>query len=168
MGRLFATLLVRRDDAFSPPREMMTLPCKTGPENLRFDPFWRRVEDDPRFEEFMKLAKPQQPGRFPLIPSGNMRFDPVSVRHNPWDKPRCPHEHTLSCHRGDARNRSFIVGERPDAGKAEGRDPVARREYRGDLSGCGALLRFRCSNLPRFLVTLRIPLAVTCRRRVPT
>ena len=68
-----------------------------------------------------------------------------------------PHEHTLSCHRGDARDRSFIVGERPDAGKAEGRDHVARRKYRGDLSGCGALLRFRCSNLPRFFITLRIP-----------
>ena len=51
-------VLDRRDVAFALLREMMTLPCKTGPEELRLDPFWARVKDDPRFEEYLKLAKP--------------------------------------------------------------------------------------------------------------
>ena len=50
--------LDRRDEAFSLLREMMIGPSRVGPQELRLDPFWRRVKDDPRFEEIMKLAKP--------------------------------------------------------------------------------------------------------------
>ena len=51
-------ILDRRDDAFAQLREMMTGPCIYGPENIRLDPFWLRVKDDPRFEQILQLAKP--------------------------------------------------------------------------------------------------------------
>jgi hypothetical protein len=39
-------------------REMMTGPCETTPMQVRFDPLWSRLKDDPRFQETLKLAKP--------------------------------------------------------------------------------------------------------------
>jgi hypothetical protein len=52
-------VLGRRDDAFAVLRELMTGPSfGTGPEGTRLDPFWARVKDDPRYEEYLKLAKP--------------------------------------------------------------------------------------------------------------
>lgn len=51
-------LLDRRNDAFATLREMMTSPCIDGPEQIRMDPLWARVADDPRFEEILQSAKP--------------------------------------------------------------------------------------------------------------
>jgi hypothetical protein len=51
-------ILDRRDDAFALLRDQMTGITMSGPEMIRLDPFWRRVKDDPRFEEILKLAKP--------------------------------------------------------------------------------------------------------------
>ena len=50
-------VLERRDDAFAALRIMMTEPHYMGPEQVRLDPLWARVKDDPRFEEILKLAK---------------------------------------------------------------------------------------------------------------
>ena len=50
-------ILNRREDAFGVLREMVTSPKGIGRESLRLDPLWARVKDDPRFEEYLKLAK---------------------------------------------------------------------------------------------------------------
>ncbi len=51
-------VLDRREEAIAVRREMMTGPCPIGPEQIRLDPLWSRLKDDPRFEEILKLAKP--------------------------------------------------------------------------------------------------------------
>lgn len=48
----------RRNEAFAVLKKMMTEPGGNGPEALRLDPLWSRVNDDPRFEEILKSAKP--------------------------------------------------------------------------------------------------------------
>jgi TolB-like protein len=57
LGRLHL-VLDRRDDAFAVLREMMTGPCEITPMQVRLDPLWSRLKDDPRFEEILKSAKP--------------------------------------------------------------------------------------------------------------
>ncbi len=50
-------VLDRRDEAFAVLRDMMTGPSLFGPEQVRLDPLWTRVKDDPRFEEILRSAK---------------------------------------------------------------------------------------------------------------
>jgi len=37
---------------------MMTGPREITPMQVRMDPLWQRLKDDPRFEETLKLARP--------------------------------------------------------------------------------------------------------------
>ncbi|HEY4301472.1 MAG TPA: TIR domain-containing protein [Candidatus Didemnitutus sp.] len=48
----------RRDDAIACLRQMMSGPCGRSPNDLRADPTWSRLKDDPRFEEILKSARP--------------------------------------------------------------------------------------------------------------
>lgn len=57
IARVFLAL-DRRAEALEILREMMREPCLIGPEQVRLDPFWSRLKDDPRFEEILKAAKP--------------------------------------------------------------------------------------------------------------
>ncbi len=57
LGRVYL-LLDRRDDALAALREIVTTPTETTPIEIRFDPLWSRLNDDPRFEEILKSAKP--------------------------------------------------------------------------------------------------------------
>ena len=52
-------VLNRREEALAVLSEMMTEPgFGPGPEQVRLDPLWSRLKDDPRFEEILKSAKP--------------------------------------------------------------------------------------------------------------
>jgi len=51
-------VLDRREDALGALRDMMTGPCTCGPEEVRIDPLWLRVKDDPRFGSILDSAKP--------------------------------------------------------------------------------------------------------------
>jgi tetratricopeptide (TPR) repeat protein len=52
-------VLDRREEAFALLRESVAAPSLGGsPEMVRHNPLWRRVKDDPRFEEILKSAKP--------------------------------------------------------------------------------------------------------------
>ncbi len=57
VARVFL-ILNRPDDAFGLLREMMTGPGLLGPQQVRLDPLWSRLKDDPRFEAILRLAKP--------------------------------------------------------------------------------------------------------------
>jgi hypothetical protein len=46
-----------RDEALAELKIMMTGPCLQGAEELRRDPLWRTVKDDPRFEEILRSAQ---------------------------------------------------------------------------------------------------------------
>ncbi len=48
----------RREEAIAILREMMSAPCNLSSNDIRFDPLWSRLKDDPRFEEILKSAKP--------------------------------------------------------------------------------------------------------------
>ena len=50
--------LGRREEAIACLREMMSGPCLLSPKEIRVDPLWSRLKDDPRFEEILKSAKP--------------------------------------------------------------------------------------------------------------
>ena len=50
-------VLDQRDAAFGCLREMMADYCDVTPNEIRLDPFWSRLKDDPRFEEILKTAK---------------------------------------------------------------------------------------------------------------
>jgi TolB-like protein/cytochrome c-type biogenesis protein CcmH/NrfG len=56
-GECFIALR-RHDDAIAELRELMSGPSPRGPNEIRIDPFWSRLKDDPRFEEILKSAKP--------------------------------------------------------------------------------------------------------------
>jgi hypothetical protein len=56
LGRIYL-ILNRREDALSVLGRMMNEPCIAGPEEVRHDPFWSRLTDDPRFEETLRSAK---------------------------------------------------------------------------------------------------------------
>jgi tetratricopeptide (TPR) repeat protein len=51
-------VLDRRDEALAALRDLFNGPSTLGPEHVRLDPLWKRVKDDPRFEEILKSAKP--------------------------------------------------------------------------------------------------------------
>ena len=57
VARVFL-VLNRPDDAFGLLRDMMTGPGLVGPQQVRLDPLWLRLKDDPRFEAILRLAKP--------------------------------------------------------------------------------------------------------------
>jgi TolB-like protein len=48
----------RREEALATLREMMNAPCGLSSNDIRFDPLWSRLKDDPRFEEILRSAKP--------------------------------------------------------------------------------------------------------------
>ena len=50
--------LGRREEALACLRELMAGPCTLSPNEVRLDPLWSRLKDDPRFEEILKAAKP--------------------------------------------------------------------------------------------------------------
>ncbi len=50
--------LGRREEALACLRQMMTEPCPLVPNEIRADPLWSRLKDDPRFEEILNSAKP--------------------------------------------------------------------------------------------------------------
>ena len=56
LARIYV-VLDRREEALTVLREMMTGPCLQSPEQVRHDPLWSRLKDDPRFEEILKSAK---------------------------------------------------------------------------------------------------------------
>ena len=47
----------RKDDAFAVLRDLMSGPMDLTLNELRFESFWLRVKDDPRFEEILRSAK---------------------------------------------------------------------------------------------------------------
>ena len=51
-------VLGRDEDTLATLRTMMTKPSGTYPDQIRLSPFFSRVKNDPRFEEYLKLAKP--------------------------------------------------------------------------------------------------------------
>ena len=57
LGRIYA-LLGRRDDAFASLRKVMGGSEAGSPAEVRIDPGWSRLKDDPRFEEILRSAKP--------------------------------------------------------------------------------------------------------------
>jgi TolB-like protein/Flp pilus assembly protein TadD len=56
-GRAYAAL-ERREEALALLRRLMTGPSALAPNEIRIDPLWSRLKDDPRFEEYLKAAKP--------------------------------------------------------------------------------------------------------------
>ena len=57
LGRVYL-LLGRSDEALTALREIVTTPTETTPIEIRMDPLWSRLKDDPRFDEILKSAKP--------------------------------------------------------------------------------------------------------------
>jgi len=57
LGRIYV-VCDRREEALAVLREIMALPLQASPNDLRLDPLWSRLKDDPRFEEILKSAKP--------------------------------------------------------------------------------------------------------------
>ena len=51
-------VLGRREEALATLRQILAGPCHFSPNELRRDPLWSRLKDDPRFEEILKSAKP--------------------------------------------------------------------------------------------------------------
>ncbi|MBL9199787.1 MAG: protein kinase [Opitutaceae bacterium] len=56
IGHVYA-LLNRRDEALGFLRDMMAGPCRMTAREVRHDPVWSRLKDDPRFEETLRSAK---------------------------------------------------------------------------------------------------------------
>jgi TolB-like protein len=56
LGRLYAAL-GEREKAISVLRAMIAGPCALTPGEIRLDPLWSRLKDDPRFEQILKSAK---------------------------------------------------------------------------------------------------------------
>ena len=50
--------LGRNDDALASLRELFAGASVLGPREIRLDPLWSRLKDDPRFEEILRSAKP--------------------------------------------------------------------------------------------------------------
>jgi hypothetical protein len=48
----------RREEALACLRQMMAGPCMFSPNDLRIDPLWSRLRDDPRFEQILQSARP--------------------------------------------------------------------------------------------------------------
>jgi tetratricopeptide (TPR) repeat protein len=57
LGRVHAAL-GEREEALGVLRTMIAGPCFMTPGEIRIDPLWSRIKDDPRFEEILKSAKP--------------------------------------------------------------------------------------------------------------
>ncbi len=57
LGGLYA-LLGRRDEALTALRHLVRAADGTSPNDYRHDPLWSRLNDDPRFEEILRSAKP--------------------------------------------------------------------------------------------------------------
>ena len=57
VGRIYAAL-GHADEAIAVLREMMDGASGMTPRQVRDDPLWARLKDDPRFEETLKRAKP--------------------------------------------------------------------------------------------------------------
>jgi len=61
LRQFFGQILIsldRREEAIACLRQMMAAPCNLSPNEIRADPLWSRLKDDPRFEEILKSAKP--------------------------------------------------------------------------------------------------------------
>ncbi|MSU50706.1 MAG: hypothetical protein EXS37_16735 [Opitutus sp.] len=56
LGQIYA-IFDRRDEALATLRREFDGPSHLSPNEIRIDPFWSRLKDDPRFEEILKLAK---------------------------------------------------------------------------------------------------------------
>ena len=50
--------LGQREEAFACLRQMMREPVNVSPNEIRIDPLWSRLKDDPRFEEILKSDQP--------------------------------------------------------------------------------------------------------------
>lgn len=58
VGRIYAAI-GRNDDAITILHGLMEGICRVTPPNeIRHDPCWSRLKDDPRFEEILSAAKP--------------------------------------------------------------------------------------------------------------
>ena len=57
LGRIYV-MLDHREEALAVLREILAMPLVLSPNELRFDPIWSRLKNDPRFEEILKSAKP--------------------------------------------------------------------------------------------------------------
>jgi TolB-like protein len=57
LGRVYAALGMR-EEALACLRTLMTEACSMTPQEIRHDPIWARLKDDPRFEEILRSAKP--------------------------------------------------------------------------------------------------------------
>ena len=56
-GQLYV-MLGQREEALAELRGLMTGFSVRGPQEIRHDPLWSRLKDDPRFEEILQSAKP--------------------------------------------------------------------------------------------------------------
>lgn len=52
------TALGRKEEALAMLRAVVAGPSLMSPNEIRIDPLWSRLKDDPRFEEILKAAKP--------------------------------------------------------------------------------------------------------------
>ena len=50
--------LGQREEAFACLRQMMREPVNVSPNEIRIDPLWSRLKDDPRCEEILKSDQP--------------------------------------------------------------------------------------------------------------
>ena len=57
LAQVFLTL-GRREEAFAVLREMVAGPSDMGPQELRWDPWWASLKDDPQFEQILNSARP--------------------------------------------------------------------------------------------------------------
>jgi hypothetical protein len=57
LGRILSAV-GEREKALEVLRTMIAGPCFMTPGEIRYDPLWSRLKDDPRFEEILKSAKP--------------------------------------------------------------------------------------------------------------
>ena len=55
-GLVLATL-GRREEALAVLERLMEGPCRYTPQEVRHDPLWSRLADDPRFEKFLRKAR---------------------------------------------------------------------------------------------------------------
>ena len=57
-GRTFAAI-GRREEALAVLRQVLQGPCRASPNEIRFDPLWSRLKEDPRFEEILRSVRPR-------------------------------------------------------------------------------------------------------------
>jgi TolB-like protein/Flp pilus assembly protein TadD len=57
LGQVLMTL-DRREEAITCLQQMLAGPSGVSPNEIRIDPFWSRLKDDPRFEQILHSAKP--------------------------------------------------------------------------------------------------------------